>query len=65
MEGDDETDKVKIVLEFIGGPFLNSSQFKYQTDFVLEFTAGTHWIWSTGYDIFQFGMWIFAWQNHI
>ena len=46
--------------EFLGGPFLNSSQYKYQTTFVLSMTAGTHAILNSGYNVTQFGMRIFA-----
>jgi hypothetical protein len=50
-------------IEFMSGPFLNSSQYKYQTDFVLEMTAGTHAIWATGYDLVQFPMRIVAFDD--
>ena len=48
--------------EFLGGPFLNSSQFKYQTTLVVSVTAGTHWILNNGYNLL-FYMQIFALDN--
>ena len=37
--------------QFLGGPFLNSSQYKYQTTLVLSVTAGTHWILNNGFNM--------------
>lgn len=37
--------------QFIGGPFTNSAQYKYECTFKIQMTAGTHWSLSWGYTV--------------
>jgi hypothetical protein len=50
-------------IELLGGPFLNSAQYKYQTTFVLTMTAGTHAILNSGYDVTQFAFRVIAFDD--
>ncbi len=47
-------------LPFMGGPFLNSSQYKYNCNLKIEITAGTHSSLTFGYTVAQFGVHIIA-----